>query len=279
MAAPFNIGMGQMLVEPGKPEANLRRACAMIASAASAGCRVVVLPECLDLGWTDSSASELALPIPGERTAALGKAAREFGIFVVAGLVERAGERLYNSAVLISPDGEVLLRHRKINELDIATSLYSIGTTLNVVETPLATVGVTICADNFPDSLVFAQSAARMGAQILLSPCAWAVDDDYDNDREPYGQLWLDAYVPLARMYDLYVIGVSNVGWITDGPWKGRKCIGCSLAVGPGGEVLARGPYGEAAEDLIVVRADPRPPVARGTAFSDVLRERGVSLA
>jgi hypothetical protein len=48
------------------------------------------------------------------------------------------------------------------------------------------------------------------------------------------------------------VIGVSNVGWLTGGPWKGRKCIGCSLAVGPGG-VLARGAYGEAAEQLVPV--------------------------
>jgi hypothetical protein len=113
-----------------------------------------------------------------------------------------------------------------------------------------------------------------MGAQLLLSPCAWAVDADHDNERDPYGQLWLDAYVPLARLYDLTVIGVSNVGWLTGGPWKGRKCIGCSLAVGPGGEVLARGPYGEAAEDLIVVQVAPRPAIGRGTAFSDALQAR-----
>ena len=46
---------------------------------------------------------------------------------------------------------------------------------------------------------------------------------------------------------------MSNVGWLTAGPWKGRKCIGRSLAVGPGGEVLALGPYGEGAEELIVI--------------------------
>jgi hypothetical protein len=49
------------------------------------------------------------------------------------------------------------------------------------------------------------------------------------------------------------VIGVSCVGWLTGGPWKGRKCIGNSLAVGPGGRTLAVGPYGVDAEALTVV--------------------------
>lgn len=61
---------------------------------------------------------------------------------------------------------------------------------------------------------------------------------------KPYGELWLDSYAELARLYDLTVLGVSNVGRLTAEPWKGRKLIGRSLAVGPGGAVLARGPYG-----------------------------------
>ena len=50
------------------------------------------------------------------------------------------------------------------------------------------------------------------------------------------------------------VIAVSSVGAITAGPWKGRKCVGCSLAYGPGGIVLAEGPADE--EALIVVEAN-----------------------
>ena len=57
----------------------------------------------------------------------------------------------------------------------------------------------------------------------------------------PYGKLWRDSYTELARLYDVTVIGVSNVGPITGGPWAGRKCIGCSLAVGPGGEFWPKG--------------------------------------
>jgi predicted amidohydrolase len=174
----------------------------------------------------------------------------------------------------ISPGGELLLHHRKINELDIAHDLYSIGDRLGVVETELATFGLNVCADNFPDSLDIARTLARMGAQVILSPSAWAVDADHDNEREPYGKLWFDSYSELARQFDVTVVGVSNVGWITAGAWKGRKCIGCSLAVGPDG-ILARGPYGDAAETVTVVEIAPRPPIGRGTQISEALRTRG----
>jgi predicted amidohydrolase len=267
--------MGQILVEGGRPEANLRRAADAVGRAAEQGCRLVVLPDCLDLGWTDPSAREQAEPIPGPRTDALARAAREGGVFVAAGLVERAGGRLFNAAVLISPAGEILLHHRKVNELDIALDLYSVGDRLGVVETELGTVGLAICADNFGSSLAIGHVLARMGVQLILSPSAWAVDADHDNARDPYGKLWLDSYAELARLYDVTVVGVSNVGPITGGPWAGRKCVGCSLAVGPGGAVLAQGPYGEQAEALVCVGVRPRPAIARGTDFAQALRRRG----
>jgi predicted amidohydrolase len=271
---PFFLAMAQTLVEGGRPAANLDRAISAIRRAADLGCRIVVLPECLDLGWTDPSARELGQPIPGPHFDRLAEAARESSIFVAAGLVERAGRRLFNAAVLIGPTGELLLHHRKINELDIALDLYSIGDRLGVVETELGTFGMAICADNFSDSLAVGHLLARMGAQVILSPSVWAVDADHDNVRDPYGQLWLDAYTELARLYDVTVVGVSNVGRITGGPWQGRRCIGCSLSVGPTG-VLARGPYGEMAEAVTVVKIEPRRPVGRGTTVAGALRRRG----
>ena len=65
MTVKLRIGMAQMLVEGAQPAANLDRAEAFIRDAASRGCRLVVLPECMDLGWTDPSARRLAQPIPG----------------------------------------------------------------------------------------------------------------------------------------------------------------------------------------------------------------------
>lgn len=249
----MKIGMGQILVEGGQIDANLRRAVAMIGDAAAAGCSIVVLPECLDLGWTWPEARRLACEIPGPRSERLAAAARRHSIYVVAGLTERDGDRVYNAAVVLSSGGNLMATHRKINELDIGRDLYDTGDRLLVTRTPVGAIGVTICADNFPESLVFGHSIARMGARLLLSPCAWAVDADHDNAREPYGDLWIKAYSQLTTLHDMAVVGVSSVGWLTDGPWKGRKCIGNSIAMGPGGAVLARGPYGVNAESLTVV--------------------------
>ncbi len=264
-----------MLVAGAQPAANLDRAEAFIRDAAGKGCRLVVLPECLDLGWTDPSARQLAQPIPGPHSQRLAQSAIQSGLFIVAGLVERAGDQLYNAAVLIDPRGQILLVHRKINELEIAHDLYAVGDRLAVAHTELGTLGISICADNFPNSLAIGHVLARMGAQLLLSPSAWAVDAGHDNRAEPYGELWRRAYGELGRLYDLPVIGVSNVGWLTDGPWKGRKAIGCSLATNHRGETLAQGPYGESAEALIVVDIELRQPRATGAKIAGELTARG----
>ena len=273
--AECRIGMAQILVEGAEPAANLERAEEFIREAASQGCRLVVLPECMDLGWTDPSARRLAQPIPGPHSQRLADVAKAAGVYVVAGLVERTGDRLFNAAVLIDPRGQVVLVHRKINELEIAHDLYSIGDRLAVAHTEIGTLGINICADNFPNSLAIAHVLARMGAQLLLSPSAWAVDADHDNEREPYGARWREAFGELGRLYDLPVIAVSNVGWLTDGPWKGRKSIGCSLATDHRGQILAEGPYGEAAEALIVVDMILRQSSLRGTQIADDLAARG----
>jgi predicted amidohydrolase len=250
----MKIAMAQMLVEPGEKKANLARAETWIARAAQQGADMVVLPEALTLGWTHPSAHALADEIPGgESCERLRTAARENRIIVCAGLVERAGDRLFNSAVLLSDAGELLLLHRKIHELDFARELYACGDRLGVADTRLGRIGVMICADGFAPGQSISRALGQMGARVILSPCAWAVPADHDNARDPYGPLWLDNYGPVARDFGLSIIGVSNVGPITAGPWAGRKCIGNSLAIGPDGRELARGPYGECTEALVMV--------------------------
>jgi len=272
----YKVGMGQMLVTGGDVEGNLVRAVSMIKKAAAEGCRIVLLPECLDCGWTHPKSALLAEPIPGSISNRLAAAARESNIHVVAGLTERSGREIYNAALLFSDRGEILLKHRKINILTIAQDIYSIGDRLGVAHTELGTIGVNICADNFTDSLVFSHSQARMGAQIILSPSAWAVDADHDNKKNPYGGGWRRSYELLSKMYDITVISVSNVGWINAGVWKGRKCIGCSMAVGPpGGRMLTECPYGSDAELLKVVDVELLPRTVTGTAISGMLKKKG----
>jgi predicted amidohydrolase len=241
-----------MLVEPGCAEKNLSRAEERVCEAAKNGAQIVVLPEASDYGWADPSASGNAGPIPGGASCErLRELARRAQVYLCAGLVEREGGRLFNAAVLFTPDGELLLHHRKIHELDIAQDLYAFGDRLGVARTPFGTIGVMICADAFAAGEPISRTLALMGADLIVSPCAWAVPADHDNEREPYGALWRDCYGRVAREHHLRIAGASNVGPITAGPWAGRKCIGCSLAVGPDGEPSATGPYGE--EALIVV--------------------------
>jgi hypothetical protein len=83
-----------------------------------------------------------------------------------------------------------------------------------------------------------------MGANIILSPSAWAVPADHDNIANPYGGLWDEHYAPVCREFALWIAGVSNVGPITGGPWQGRICIGCSRVVNPQGATVTVLPYG-----------------------------------
>jgi len=267
----FKLALAQMLVEGGRKKANLRRAVERIGEAAANGAQVVVLPEAMTLGWTHSSTTNGADEIPGGHSCSLlSDAARRQKVYVCSGLVERAGDHIFNSAVLINPDGGVILHHRKLNELEIGHQFYAQGDRLTVAHTPLGTLGVMICADAFARGQMVSRTLGLMGAQILLSPCAWAVPADHDNSKEPYGQLWLDNYCPVARDFRTWIGGVSNVGWLAEGPWKGRKCIGCSLVVGPTGEKVLMGPYGHDADTVLYVdvRLDRRP--ARGEGWEKV---------
>ncbi len=267
----FKLALVQMQVEGGSRTANLDRAGKLIGEAASQGARVILLPEAMDLGWTHPSARRGAEPIPqGAAYEWLRELARKYDVFLCSGLAERANQHCFNSAVLVSPQGDLLLHHRKLNELEIAHGCYAQGDRLNVAATPFGTFGLMICADAFARGQVVSRTLGLMGADIILSPCSWAVPADHNNRREPYGQLWLDNYCPVAHEFKLWIAGCSNVGWLTEGPWKGRKCIGSSLVVGPDGKQKLKGPYGVDAQVLLYidVRLEPRP--ARGAAWEEL---------
>ncbi|MBL9131997.1 MAG: carbon-nitrogen hydrolase family protein [Verrucomicrobiaceae bacterium] len=254
MPTAFKLALAQMPVIGGESAANVARAVEHIAQAARDGAAFVLLPEALDCGWCHSSALSDAGGIPdGDACLKLREAAKAHRVHVCAGLVERAGDLLFNSAVLISPEGDVLLHHRKINELAMAHHLYACGDRIGVAHTPLGTIGIMICADGFAPDLAVSRSLGLMGAQIILSPCAWAVPPDHDHVQEPYGRLWLDSYGPVAKEFDIWIAGASNVGLITEGEWSGHKCIGCSLVVNPEGKPALRGPYGVDAAELLFV--------------------------
>jgi predicted amidohydrolase len=265
MPNTWKLAMVQMSVQGGLPRENLDRAVDRLEAAAKAGAQVVLLPEALDVGWTHPKAAALAEPIPdGAPCRRLAEAARRHGLFLCAGLTERSGGQVYNAAILLSPEGELLLHHRKLNELEIGHACYAQGDRLAVIQTDIGTLGLMICADAFARGQVVTRTLGLMGAQVILSPCAWAVPADHDNILDPYGQLWIQNYGPVARDFQLWIAGVSNVGRLVGGPWTGRNCIGCSLLVGPDGRAALRGPYGPEAEAMLLADIAPRPRPARG---------------
>jgi len=265
---PVRVALVQMTVVGGDIDGNLARTQERIATAAALGARIAVLPECLDTGWTFPTARGLATEVPGGAVcAALAESARVHGMVVCAGLTERDHDRVYNTAVLLGPDGTLLSRHRKINELAIAHGVYDQGDRLSVVPTPLGTLGTLVCADAVARGGVLLNGLALMGADIILSPCAWAVAPDHDNTVDPYGTLWRDAYTGIAQEQGCAVVGVSNVGWVVGGAWDGWRCIGCSLAIDTDGTELIQAPYGADADSVHVVEITPKPRGARGSSW------------
>jgi predicted amidohydrolase len=249
----MKLGMAQIRVDGGNPAHNLQRAIEAIELLKSRGAEWILLPECMDLGWSDSSAAQYAQPIPGGAYyEALRMAARKQHVFVTAGLTRSRGGKVYNSACIIDPSGNLVTIHDKIYELDIVHHLYAPGRNLSVSQTSHGLAGLMICADAFAGGLCLSQSIAYMGADFILSPSSWAVPPDHDNERAPYGGLWKESYGPVAARFGLWIAAVSNVGSLSSGPWAGHNCIGCSMIIRPDGTTLFQAPYGSHAESLTV---------------------------
>lgn len=265
---PFKLALAQMKVVGGDREANLRHASEMILEASDQGAQFILLPEAMDLGWTDPSALTKAEPVPEGKTARfLSEMAKKHSVYICSGLIESEGDVVYNSAVIIDPQGKVVLLHRKINELDIGHPYYAVGDRLNVCHTEFGTIGLMICADANTNDHVLTRALAYMGADVILSPSSWAVEPDYDNEKEPYGGTWRRAYKPVARDFRIWIASSSNVGWMTGGPWKGWKGIGCSMVIGPDGQEVLNAPYGEYADTLLYVDIKPEPRPGQGTTW------------
>ncbi len=272
---PFTLAVAQMHVVGGALDANLEHAGEMIAEAAEHGAQLVLLPEAMDLGWTDPSALTMAEPVPGGKsTQLLSSMAKKYQIYICSGLTEKDGEKVYNSAVLIDPTGEVILLHRKINELDIGHAYYALGQSLQVVQTDLGSIGVMICADASTGKREIPRALSYMGADVILSPSAWAVPADHNKIDNPYGGTWWRAYKPVAKDFRVWIASCSNVGWITGGPWKGWKAIGCSMVIGPDGNEVLNAPYGENADTILYVDIKPEPRPGQGTTWHNFWKKQ-----
>jgi predicted amidohydrolase len=272
----LKVAMIQLLVEGGEPDRNMERALKYIAIAVKENIDIALLPETLDLAWTHPCVPYEAEPIPSKRSTMLANAAKMHGIHICAGLTERDGDKIYNTAILINNEGEIILKHRKINLLWNVEypQFYSVGQMLNVVDTQWGKIGVNICADNYIDGLHIGHALARMGAQVILSPSSWTVDYSIIEGMDPYKEKWIKPYKILASYYDIVVLGSTSVGYIVGGPYEGKKMIGCSLAVNKTG-VIAQGEFNEFASALKIVEFAVPERKEMGTAIGAMLQKRG----
>jgi predicted amidohydrolase len=151
------------------PEEKREQFAPLIAEAAERQADLVCLPESLTYYASGRSLAEVAEPIPGASSRYFADLARKHGLYIVAGLTERDGHVVYNTAVLLGPDGERVGKYRKVclPREEIAAGVTP-GSDYPVFETRFGKVGMMICWDvHFPE---VARNLANHGAEVIALP-------------------------------------------------------------------------------------------------------------
>lgn len=229
------IAVGQMRVEPGDVDANLGKMLAFTAGAAALGAQLIVLPE-VALSGLVADMRTVAQPIPGPATDTLAEMARDGEIWVIAGMPEINPDGApFNSAVVISPTGEVAAIYRKVFLYLQEAEGFACGRAACLLDLGFARAGLTICYD-----YVFPEYVRRLvlgGAQLILHPTAWVDTQTCRDWRYPAGE----AYRAQCRVRALEngvffasanVMGAYDAGGYLEG-------VGRSAIIAPWGEVLA----------------------------------------
>ena len=170
---------------------SVKRFVETIERAVPAKTDVILLPEGITIIGTGHQYVDVAETIPGPTTATLGEIARKRRTYIAAGIYEREGHVVYNTAVLIDRDGNVAGKYRKVYlpSVEIEGGL-SPGNSYPVFETDFGTVGMMICYDVFyPDP---AHALASRGAEIVLMPI-WGGDQTLGKARAIENRVFLVA--------------------------------------------------------------------------------------
>jgi predicted amidohydrolase len=233
----MRVAVAQIEPKLAEKERNLEACLARLDAAAAEGAELLVLPECALPGYMFESAEE-AMPyaeeIPGPSTETLERESRRLGMHVVCGLLERDGDALRNSAVLVGPDG-LVGTYRKSHLPFLGVDRFVVpGDELNVYDTPLGRIGVEICYDlRFPE---VTRTLALKGADIVAHPTNF-----------PMAARLQTELITVARAAEnrIYLLTANRVG---KERW-GEFC-GWSQIVDPFGKRLAEA--GETEEALLV---------------------------
>jgi len=256
----ISIATAQFQTRNGDKKYNLSRIEELTSEAADKGARIVSFHEMSITSYTFTSKLsrpeifDLAEEVPsGESTKELIRIAGKYNVALLAGLVEKEGEQVYNTYVCVTGDGFVA-KYRKVHPF-ISQHL-SAGNEYVVFDLYGCKCGILICYDN--NVIENVRATALLGAEIIFMPhvtgCTpspmpgrgW-VDQKYWDNREsdpeslrkefegPKGRGWLMRWLP-ARAYDngIYAVFSNPIG-----PDGGQLKNGNSMVLDPYGEVIA----------------------------------------
>lgn len=250
-------------------ERNLARQAQLCAEAGAAGADLIVLPECSTTGWAFESrdqAMSVAEPVPdGRACTQWAELCRDAGIHLVAGVVEAVGDHLYNTAVLIGPEGHIG-SYRKAHTWALEKTFYEPGDLgVPVYDTAIGRIGMHICYDCwFPESF---RLMAAQGADLICAPSNWVPVPTQRDDLPAMANLLC---MTNAHTNLVFVAAASRVGADGDQPFIGR-----SIIVDHAGWPLA-GPASGTDEEIIYADMDLVGSRAErhGNPFNQPLRDR-----
>lgn len=228
----------------GEKDRNIRHSVTLIENAADAGARLLVLPELANSGYVFRSreeAFELAEEVPGGPTCdAWMTIAKARDLYIVAGIAERDGDELYNSAVVIGPEGYIGT-FRKVHLWNEEALYFEPGNLgFPVFNTPIGRIGTFICYDGwFPESY---RLCALQGADIICIPTNWVPIPGQDPKREAMANILV---MGSAHSNSVFVAAADRVG--TE---RGQPFVGQSLITSYTGWPIA-GPASDTDEEII----------------------------
>jgi predicted amidohydrolase len=263
----------QMEPRVGEKERNVARSLESIERAAEAGAKLAVLPELCNSGYvfqTREEAYTLAEEVPGGLTTKTWMAAAaRHGMVIVAGITEREGENLYNSAVVVGPAGYIG-KYRK-NHLWGEENLFfepgNLG--MPVFHIGPGRIACAICYDIwFPETF---RLAALQGADLLCVATNWVPMPQQPSNLPVMANI---LSMGGAHSNSMFVAAADRVG--TE---RGQPFLGNSIIVSHTGWPLA-GPASFEREEMIV--ADMNLSDARRkrnlNAFNQLLRDRRIDV-
>ncbi|GAA1355961.1 carbon-nitrogen family hydrolase [Saccharothrix algeriensis] len=239
----MKIALVQVASPPGEaPDDRRARVGRLVAGAR--GADLVVLPELWAAGYfAFDDYARRSEPLAGPTVGAARRWAAELGAHVHLGsVVERDGRgRLFNTAVLVAPDGRIAHTYRKVHVFGHASreaELLTPGDALDVADTAFGPLGATTCYDlRFPELW---RELVDRGAQTVVVPAAWPAA------RREHWRLFTSCR---AVEQQVLLVACNAVG-----VQEGVELAGCSRVVDPWGTVLAEA---GADEGVTVCEVDP----------------------